>query len=133
MPIIGFSINSIEAKKRRVLPTGVKVTTTPKITSVKEKKVEIVKEEKVLAVGFEFTIQYDPNVGKLKFVGEILYTDENVKEVLNHWKKRKKLPVDVDIAVKNFLIRKCLTVGVYLAENLQLPPPVILPVIRKRK
>ena len=53
-------------------------------------------------------------------------------QLWKEWKKNKKLPVNVDIEIKNFLIRKCLTLSVPLSESLQLPPPVIFPIIRKK-
>jgi hypothetical protein len=50
-----------------------------------------------------------------------------MKETLKNWEKNKKLPKEVEIEVKNFLFRKCLTIGVNLSENMQLPPPLIFP------
>ena len=134
MPIIGFSLKSVEAVRKGEITRKLEIATLPKIKSVKKQELNLVKEGKALSMEFELTINYEPKTAKIKMSGEILYTGNDIDSILKEWKKKKKLPSEVDIQVKNHLLRKCLFVAIYLAEKLQLPPPVAFPIlVRKQK
>lgn len=124
--IIGYRINSIKAERKDVKTRRIDVNSTPKIIFVG-------KEKRVLKIGFEFLTVYNPNMGEIKIDGELLYKEKNVKEILNYWEKNGKLPMKIDIEVKNFLFRKCLSLGVALSEQLNLPPPVMFPMLVSKK
>lgn len=134
MPIIGFSISSINAERKNVTVNRLDINSTPKITSVEERTITVAGKVDALAIGFEFLTAYNPDVGQIKINGELIYTSsENPKKIVKTWNKDKKLPDDVDIEVKNFLFRKCLTIGIDMSENLQLPPPLAFPMIIPKK
>jgi len=124
--IIAYRITSITAERRDVQTRRIDVNSTPKIVSVEKRK-------KDLGIGFEFLTIYNPNMGQVRIIGELLYREKNLKEVLNYWEKNGKLPEKTDIEVKNFLFRKCLTLGVTLSEQLNLPPPVMFPMLAEKK
>ena len=131
--IIGFFINSIHAEKKR-LPRGrIDISSTPKITGVMKKKVNTPKFKEALSITFEFITRYEPNVGVITIVGELLYVGKNMEQALKMWKSESKLPQDIDIEVKNFLLRRCFTVGLFISETMQLPPPFMFPQIRPKK
>lgn len=124
--IIAYRITSITAERKEVQASRIDISSTPKIVSVERKK-------KDLGIGFEFTIVYNPNMGQIKITGELLYREKSLKEVLDYWKRNGKLSERTDIEVKNFLFRKCLTLGVALSEQLNLPPPVMFPMLAPQK
>ncbi len=55
---------------------------------------------------------------------------ESNSKVLSSWKKDKKLPENVSVEVLNHLFRRCLLKIAGIAEELQLPPPIQLPMVR---
>ncbi len=124
--IIGYRITSINAERKDVKPGRIDVNSTPKVVSIEKRK-------RALGIVFEFVTIYNPNMGHIKINGELLYREKNLKQVLSYWKKNGKLPAKTDIEVKNFLFRKCLTLGVTLSEQLNLPPPVMFPVLAPKK
>lgn len=133
MAIIGYSIESIVAERKASVSRQLNINSTPKIRFVKKREVNVGGKKEVLDVGFEFVTEYKPDVGTIKIIGEVFYTGKNDKNVLKEWEKNKKLPVEVDVEVKNFLFRKCLTIGINLSEQLQLPPPLMFPIVVPKK
>ena len=49
------------------------------------------------------------------------------------WDKNKKLPESVALQVMNAVLRKCISRAIDLSEQIMLPPPLNLPVIRPKK
>jgi hypothetical protein len=136
MPIIGYQITLMNAGRKNFQLKKIDIGSTPKITNVEEKEIKMAEKQQALAIGFEFLTVYKSEgdqVGEIKIVGELLYTEKNLKKILDFWKKKNRLLDQVDIEVKNFLFRKCLTLGIFISENLQLPPPVMFPVLIPRK
>jgi len=135
MPIIGLAFTSFEAKKKPVQVKGeIKVNTTPKILDIKEVKVPTL-DKKGLAISFEFISTYAPDLAEIKVSGEVLYLVQakltNTK-VLNGWKKNKKIPEEMSLEVLNHLFRRCLLKVAYMADDLQLPPPIGMPTLQPK-
>jgi hypothetical protein len=132
--IVGFSIKTISAERKDVPRGRIDINSTPKIISVSGSKMDFISKQKPLSVEFEFVTKYEPDVGEIRILGNVFYVGKNMENVLKTWKKEKILSKDVDIEVKNFLFRKCLSIGMNLSENMQLPPPLIFPrVVPKQK
>ncbi len=134
MPIMGYNILSMDANRSQKGPAAAKidVSSTVKISSVDEKVINIPEKMETLNVRFEFTTDYKPDLASIKLVGEVVFIDKNSKNILKIWNKTKKLPEDTDLEIKNFLFRKCLTLGMLLSQELQLPPPLVFPVFTKQ-
>jgi hypothetical protein len=132
MPIIGFNLNGIEGKRTKDTISGeISLNSTPKITNVKEVDLPALKK-KALSMEFEFVTSYEPKMAEIKISGNVLYYTENNEPILSEWKKNKKLPDEVSIEVLNHLFRRCLIKAAVLADELQLPPPVNLPVVKRK-
>lgn len=131
--IVGFGIKSISAERRNVPKGRVDINSSPKILSVSKSKMGFLKKGNPLNIEFEFSTKYEPKIGEIKIAGNVLYSGKKMKDVLKTWKKEKKIPKEVDKEVKNFLFRKCLTIGVNLSENMQLPPPLMFPTVVSKK
>jgi hypothetical protein len=130
MPVIGLSFRTMEAKRDKGTSTGeIKVNSTPKVTDMKEVTISTLKQ-KALSLSFEFVTKYDPEIAEIKITGEIVYLSEKNAPILNQWKKKKSLPEEVSVEVLNHLFRRCLLKIAYMADDLQLPPPVQIPRVR---
>lgn len=134
MPIVGYSIKSISAERKNVtISQRLDISSTPKITSVEEREIELFGKQPSLTIGFEFESLYKPDIASIKFSGEVFFATKDVKNVLKEWRKKRQLPEMVDVEIKNFLFRKCLTLGINLSEELQLPAPLVFPVVLPKK
>ena len=110
------------------------VNSKPKIVSVNWPKLKVFTKKKPVNIEFEFITKYEPNVAEIKISGHVLYLGKKTKDIIKKWEKSKIFPREVDMEIKNFLFRKCLTLGVNLSESMQLPPPLIFPrVVQKKK
>lgn len=132
--IVGFGIKSISAERKNVPRGRIDISSTPKIVSVDWPDMRVFTKKKPVDIRFEFTTRYEPNVAEIKISGHVLYLGKKTKDLIKKWKKSKVFPREVDMEVKNFLFKKCLTLGVNLSESMQLPPPLIFPrVVQKKK
>ena len=130
MTIIGFNFSKIEAEKKQLIKGKININNNVSIKNVEEKKLSLSNEkQKVLAFTFEFVAKYDPNVGSISFSGEVLSMDDSkkVKEILDGWKKDKKLPKEVMPVILNTIMSKCNIQALILSDQINLPPPIPLP------
>jgi len=133
MPIIGMNFKFLEAQRKDTQVKGeIKINSFPKITNVKEAKVSNMKSNAV-ALEFEFSTDYEPDVGKIKLMGELLYQTDKQKEILDKWKKEKKISEDLGVEVLNHLFRRCLLKSAHLSEEVMLPPPLQMPRIKPKE
>ena len=132
--IVGLSIKSIFAERKSIPRGRIDINSSPKILSITKSKRGFLKKDKPLNIEFEFLTRYEPKIGEIKIMGNVFYMGKKMKDMQKMWEKQKKLPKEVDMEIKNFLFRKCLTMGLNLSENMQLPPPLIFPrVVPKKK
>ena len=135
MAILGITLSKIEAKMNaNATPSGdININSSPTISNVTKRDMDLYNMKDVLAVDFKFDISYDPDVGKISMEGELLYQTDKAKEIVNKWKKDKKME-DEQMAVEilNAIFRKCLTQSVTIAHELRLPPPIAFPMVRPK-
>ena len=131
--IVGFGIKLISAERKNIPRGRIDINSTPKIISVDWPDIKVFTEKKPVNIEFEFITRYEPDVAEIKICGYVLYLDKKNKDLIKKWKNSKIFPKEVDMEVKNFLFRKCLTLGVNLSENMQLPPPLIFPRVVQKK
>ena len=139
MAVLGHSITSLNANRKGFVAQKMDINSTPKIVDVKEKSIEVPgfggkgEKQSVIGINFEFETDYKPDIGSIKIAGELVYSGTDNKKIIKEWEKSKRLPQDVDTEVKNFLLRKCLLLGVNISQEMQLPPPLVIPFIRPKK
>jgi hypothetical protein len=131
MPVVGISINKVEAKREENGAGNVSVKNNTALTDIKEVELSSIKT-KGLAISFEFKVEYHNQSTKKDFAtiligGDVLYISDKHDEVLNGWKKSKKAPDEIGLEVINNVLRRCITKALVLAEDVQLPPPISLP------
>lgn len=134
MPVVGINLNAINAELNEKTPKGdISINSTPRITNVDKRELNLSGIKELLAVEFEFETRYEPKVGKIRFEGEVLYQTDDVKNIVSKWKKDKKLDDDMSVEILNAVFRKCLSEGVSIASELRLPPPISFPVVKKKE
>jgi len=137
MVVLGHSIKELNATRKSLVAKRIDINSTPRIVGVKEKSIDIQGvsggKQTVIGIDFEFQTDYKPDIGTIKLAGEVIYSGDDNKKVIKEWEKSQKLPQDVDIEVKNFLLRKCLLLGVSISQEMQLPPPLVIPFVKQKK
>ncbi len=133
MAIVGLSINKIAGERKEVELKGeMHLTSTHTITDIREED-NIVLGKKILAVDFTLSTEYSQSVGTISLAGQLLYLaeEEMRKEVLRQW-KAKKMPDAFGAEIITAIYRKGLLLAAQLSIELQLPPPVVIPMPQKQ-
>ncbi len=133
MPVIGLNVSLIEAKRDKgVEINNLSVSSSPIINSIKELELKEL-QKKVLVIDFEFITEYSPKAGSIKLAGELLYTSDIHAKVLESWNKNKTLPSEASVEILNFIFRKCMLKSLNLSDDIQLPPPISLPIVKLKE
>src|SRR3989338_10950122 len=94
MTIIGFNFTKIDAEKKELVKGKININNNVSIKEVEEKDLSLGNQkQKVLNFTFEFISKYDPDIGSIRLIGEVLFMDDskNEKEILDGWKKVNSL------------------------------------------
>lgn len=93
-----------------------------------------------LLLEFVYSIEYKPNVGMMKFMGEALCRDspENVKKVLAEFKKKKSIPYELGANAINMINANVGMNSIFVLRPFGLiphfmPPPISLPPLPEQK
>ena len=133
MTIIGFNFTKIDAEKKELVKGKININNNVSIKEVEEKDLSLGNQkQKVLNFTFEFISKYDPDIGSIRLIGEVLFMDDSksVKEILDGWKKDKRLPKETMTNVLNTILGKCNVEALILSERINLPPPIPLPKVQ---
>jgi hypothetical protein len=130
MTIVSFNFTKIEAEKKEGAKGKVNIKNNVTIDKVEEKDLSLGNQkQKVLSFTFEFTSKYEPSYGSIALTGNVLFMEDakKVKEILDNWKKDKKLPKEVTTKILNVVLNKSNVQALILSEHVNLPPPIPLP------
>ncbi|MFH1431024.1 MAG: hypothetical protein ABIG37_00965 [Nanoarchaeota archaeon] len=135
MKLIGFNFNKINIEKFSDDLKNLKIDTSLNISDIKELKQGIFKaKEDLILLDFKFTVDYSPKIAKLDFEGRIIFSLESkkAKEILKNWEK-KKINDEFRIIAFNLILRKASIRALQLEEEMNLPPHLTLPLIKKKE
>jgi|SRR3989344_941852 len=132
MPIVGFNYNKISVEKKQVTdPTkNIQIKSNVTITDVKEEKLPTGKQKSDgLKLDFEFSLEYEPEMGHINLSGFIYYMEDPkvMKTIFKDWQKDKKLPQEVTGQVINTILLKSNIKALYLSQEVNLPPHIQMP------
>lgn len=135
MAIVGFNYTKMTAEKKSAVNGKINIS-----NNVSVKKVESInmslgsKEQKGLKFTFDFTSKYDPEVGVISLTGEVLAieTEEKSKEILDEWKKDKKISQEVMSVLLNNILQKCNIQALIMSKDINLPPPIPMPKVKQQ-
>ena len=132
--IVGFGFTKLSAERKEAAKGKIDINNNVAIKDVQEDNLALGKDksQNILKFIFEFTSKYEPNVGSILFEGELLYMEEpkKAKEILNDWKKSKKLPKELMGGLLNTILTKCNVQALILSQQVNLPPPIPLPKVQ---
>ena len=133
MTIVGFDFTRIDAEKKGFVKGKININNNVTIKNVEEQNLNLGKEKQnALKFVFEFIAKYDPSIGSIKLEGNVIYMAEQkkIKEILDGWKKDKKLPKDISTGILNTVLTRCNIQSLILSQNINLPPPIPLPKVQ---
>lgn len=132
--IVGGNFKNISAQKLGNFKGPLKINNNTKIVGIEETKIPLFKNN-VAKINFVFQTNYlesNKKIGYINLEGSIIYKGKT-KKIINEWKKNKKLIKETVLPVMNTILRRCLIRSMSLAEEVALPPPSNLPVMKPKK
>ena len=138
MPFIGFNFDRISAERKiddNKFKGNISVKHNLNIINLKEEKVSLDKTQEVLKFTFEFLLNYEPEVGIIKINGHLLFLDSSkrMKELIQEWKKNKKLPPEIMQGLFNTALTKSNIKALQLSQDINLPPHLPMPKLMREK
>jgi hypothetical protein len=134
MKVIGFNFEEISGKKTQDYKKY-SINTDVTFNNVEKAKLDVLKDEEALKLGFKFSVNYkDPESkeneqkNEISILGSILIMvdKELSKEFLKSW-KNKEIPKDKMVGLYNFVLKKCSVRALQLEEDLNLQPHIPFP------
>jgi len=135
MKLIGFNINKISAEKISSDFKGLKIENSIKIEEISSTKTDFFKKnEEVIQVLFDYTLNYNPNLAKLAFSGSLilLMDEKEAKNILKQWES-KKISEETKLPLFNLILRKTNIRALELEDELNLPLHLNLPSLKSQK
>ena len=134
MSMLGINFSKIEAIRKAPVRGKISINNNIAIKDAKKQELKIQDKESV-KIEFEFTAKYEPEIGSITIEGDtvIVDTTEKIKEVLDQWKKDKKLPEELLSQVMNGLLSKCNIEAIVLGREVGLPPTLNMPKVKVKE
>ncbi len=133
MAVIGFNFTRINAERKAPVTGKIKIANNVSVKNVEDHSIMFGKtKQDGLKFTFEFTSKYEPNVGDMLIVGEVVYINEpsKIKEIIAEWKKNKKVSKEVMTEMLNAILDRCNIQALTLSRDMNMPPPIPLPKVQ---
>ena len=130
MTIIGFNFTKINVEKKEGVKGKISIANNVTIKDVSQRDLNLgTEKQNALKFVFEFTSVYEPNLGNITLTGDVLYLADSkkAKDILDQWKKDKKIAKDIMSNILNMVLAKCNIEALILSQDVNLPPPIPLP------
>ena len=130
MPVVGLAFNKIVIEKYGPVKGKVSVNNNVALKDVERSDLTVgPTKQNALRFHFEFTAKYEPKLGDMTMIGFLTFFDkpEKVTEIMDGWKKDKKIPKDIMSSVLNTVLSRCNIEALIFAREVNLPPPIPLP------
>lgn len=129
MTVVGFNFTKILVEKKNPVKGEVNIKNNVSIEDIKESKVNVDSKKKALNISFKYTSKYNPDIAEIEIQGNTTYLADKdmAKEMMNKWKKEKKIKGDHLKAVMNHVLGRCNVEAVTLSKDVSLPAPIPLP------
>ncbi|MBW2999490.1 hypothetical protein KY339_02355 [Candidatus Woesearchaeota archaeon] len=134
MAIIAFNFTSMNVERKQAVKGKLSINNNVTITDVSEANLALgTGKQNSLKFTFEFVSKYEPKIGEIKLKGELVdvQDEKKVDEVMKQWKKEKKIPSETAKPVLQTILTKCNIQALILSKDINLPPPIKLPMIKK--
>ena len=133
MTVISFNFTKISAERTKGIKGKLNISNNVSVKDVKSFDLELGKsKERALRFYFKFEAVYDPKIGNIELLGEIVYLgkETEIKEAEKQWKKDKKIPKDIVEGVMSNILSKCNIEALIMSREIGLPPPIPLPKVK---
>ena len=136
MAIVGFNFEKLTVERKGPISSKLNISSNIDIKKVEKEDLFLGKEKKKgVKFTFEFTINYEPKVGNILATGHVLFYEDSkqVDEIVEGWKKNKRLPTPLSTQVLNLILTRCNLKSLTLAQEVNLPPHLQMPRVKAKE
>jgi hypothetical protein len=128
MATVGFAFTKISAERKPVNAQNVNIESNASVSNVTELP-GIDPKKALLKFEFDFTVKYEPGVGRIELKGEVieLYDKELGTKITGYWNSDKKVYVEIMQDLFNNILSRSNVESVVISRDLGLPSPVQMP------
>ena len=133
MTIVGFNFTRMDVERKNQSKGKINISNNVTIENIEESSFSVGQEEqKSLKITFKFISSYEPEVGSIELIGDLIFIDSivRIKEIFSDWKEKKRLPKEVMTEVLNVVLNRCNIQALILARDINLPSPIPLPKVK---
>ena len=132
--IINYRLEKIAIEKKTRPKGPVEAKNSLRITDIKEEPISSLTKDNALNMQFSFAVTYEPNIALLEMVGSVTYLAEvkKAQEILQNWKKNKKIKQEVAAPIFNFILAKCNIKALSLEQDVELPYHLPIPRLKSK-
>ena len=133
MPVVGLSFNKIVIEKYGPVKGKIQVNNNVTLKDVEKTDLSIgTSKQGAVKFHFEFTAKYEPKLADMTILGFVTFMEkpEAITDMLEQWKKEKKLPKEVMSSVLNTIFSRCNVEALLFSREVNLPPPIPLPKVQ---
>ncbi|MFH1440236.1 MAG: hypothetical protein ABIG89_06710 [Candidatus Woesearchaeota archaeon] len=133
MTVVGFNFTKINVERKEFSKGKVNISNNVTVQDIEESSFSVGQEEqKSLKLTFQFTSTYEPNVGLIELIGDLIFIEEKerIMEIYDNWKEKKKVDKDVMTEILNVVLNRCNIQALILARDINLPSPIPLPKVK---
>lgn len=130
MPIVGFEFTKINVERNDVAKGKINISNNVGIADIERNDLSVGNTKQAgLRFVFEYKSLYEPSFAKIELAGHIIYLtdDKNANEIVNDWKREKKISKEIAEKIINTVLAKCNIQSIILSNTVNLPPPVPMP------
>ena len=134
MTIVGFNFTGINVEKKEMVNEKVSISNNVSIIDVEKTNLAFgSSKHNAIKFSFKFDTTYSPDIGSIKLSGDVIYLsdEKKVKELLDQWKKEKKVDQAITESVLNAILSKSNIEALILSKEVNLPPPMPMPKVQK--
>ena len=134
MAIVGFNFSKINVERKKDPVGKVDINNNVSVKNVEEADFAVGSlKQKGLRFTFEFVSDYTPDIASITLNGSVLFVGDKsqTEKILGEWKKNKKLSKDIMADIVNTVLTRCNVESVMLSRDVNLPPPIPMPTVKK--
>jgi len=137
MRVIGFSFKKISIKKNKEIGKEINIDTDIQIKDIQKKTTDLLKNQDILNIDYEFKISYLPDFADILFNGNVAILmekddEELMKKIIKNWKS-KKVEDDLKLPLLNIIFARCNLKAMELEEAVNLPFHIPTPQFSKKQ
>ena len=135
MPIIGINFDKISVEKRKPVQAPLNIGVNVKVLDMEKEEMSFsTKDTSVLRINFAFQLKYEPKIADLTLAGHLHFMEDKkaIEDLMNRWKKEKKMDPNISKLLLNAVLVKCHTKALYMAQEVNLPPHIRMPILENK-